>query len=147
MQLVHVELQEANEFVAKHHRHHYPVAGHRFSIGCVKNGTLVGVAIVGRPVARMVDSRTVCEVLRLCTDGTKNACSFLYGASARAAHALGFEKIQTYVLGTENATSLKASNWKFEARTAGGIWTHTDGKARRTDQPTGEKQRWSLTLG
>ena len=146
LELVAVALDVANEFVAKHHRHHYEVVGHKFSLGCLKDGELVGVAIVGRPVARMVNSNEVVEVTRLCTDGTKNACSFLYGACARAAKALGYKKVQTYVLDTENATSLKASNWKYEALTAGGVWTHTDGKPRRNDQPQVPKQRWSRDL-
>ena len=102
LHLVHLELEQANVFVAMHHRHHQPCVGHRFSLGCLNGKSeLVGVAIVGRPVARLVDSRRVVEVSRLCTDGTKNACSFLYAACARAAHALGFEKIQTYVLQSE----------------------------------------------
>jgi hypothetical protein len=41
--VVHIELSEANAFVSKHHRHHKPVTGHRFSIGAEKNGHLVGV--------------------------------------------------------------------------------------------------------
>ena len=40
----------------------------------------------------------VVEVTRLCTDGTKNACSFLYGAAARIAKEMGYKQIQTYIL-------------------------------------------------
>ena len=145
MQLVHVELKEANAFVAEHHRHHKPVVGHRFSLGAIKDGALVGVSIVGRPVARMVDAKTTLEVTRLCTDGTRNACSFLYGASARAGAALGYQKIQTYVLETESARSLTAAGWLFEETTAGGKWKHSAGP-RRSDQPTCPKQRWSKKL-
>ena len=73
-----VSLAEANAFVAQHHRHHKPVTGHKFSIGCTAEGRLVGVAIVGRPVSRYLDNGLTLEVNRLCTDGTKNACSMLY---------------------------------------------------------------------
>ena len=80
-----MSLADANGFVAEHHRHHKPVRGHKFSLGCMANGHLAGVAIVGRPVSRYLDDGLTLEVNRLCTDGTKNACSFLYGAAARAA--------------------------------------------------------------
>jgi len=81
-------LATANAFVARLHRHHRPVVGHKFSLGAMLGGELVGVVIVGRPVSRMRDDGRTLEVTRLCTDGTKNACSFLYGAAARAAFAL-----------------------------------------------------------
>ena len=79
MTIRHIELKDANAFVAKHHRHHKPVTGHRFSIAAYDGDKLCGVAIVGRPVARNIDQQNTVEVLRLCTDGTRNACSFLYG--------------------------------------------------------------------
>ena len=44
-------------------------------------------------------------------DGYKNACSFLYSASARAAKALGYNKIITYILQSESGVSLIASGW------------------------------------
>lgn len=55
LMLIPVSLAEANAFVAQHHRHHKPVTGHKFSIGCTADGQLVGVAIVGRPVSRYLD--------------------------------------------------------------------------------------------
>ncbi len=87
LRVVAVELSIANEFVARYHRHHKPEVGHRFSIGAwdMERACLCGVAIVGRPKARMIDYRKVVEVTRLATDGTRNACSLLYGAAARAA--------------------------------------------------------------
>ena len=72
-----VSLAEANAFVALHHRHHKPVRGHKYSLGCFREGQLVGVAITGRPVSRYLDDGLTLEVNRLCTDGTRNACSFL----------------------------------------------------------------------
>ena len=105
-----VSLAEANAFVAQHHRHHKPVTGHKFSIGCTAEGRLVGVAIVGRPVSRYLDNGLTLEVNRLCTDGTKNACSMLYAAAWRAARAMGYEKIITYTLDTESGASLRAAD-------------------------------------
>ena len=146
-----VELSDANAFVARLHRHHKPVQGHRFSIGAFVDDRLVGVAIVGRPVARRCDQSIMVEVTRLCTDGTDNACSVLYGAAARAAKALGYQRIQTYILETETGASLKASGWTNEGPTGGGQWKHTDDNwrlfpTRRTDQPTCGKVRWSKSL-
>ena len=147
MRVVPLELKDANRLIELWHRHHKPVQGHRFSIGCVHEGKLVGASIVGRPVARLVDLRTTVEVTRLVTDGTKNACSFLYGASARIAKELGYCKIQTYILDTETGVSLKSTGWHCELEHAGGgQWKHTDGKPRRTDQPIQPKQRWVKIL-
>ena len=145
--MVPLTLLEANDFVRLFHRHHAPCLGHRFSIGCVdEEGRLVGVAIVGRPVARNAGSaREVLEVSRLATDGTPNACSILYAAAARAGKAMGFRRIQTFTLPSEGGASLRASGWTAEATPDGGQWTRSY-RPRRTDQPSGPKTRWALTL-
>ena len=121
--LIAVPLSEANAFVAQHHRHHKPVTGHKFSIGCMKDGRLAGVAIVGRPVSRYLDDGLTLEVNRLCTDGTPNACSFLYGAAWRAARALGYRKIVTYILDTESGASLRAAGWDCAGLAGVKRWT------------------------
>jgi hypothetical protein len=149
LRIVPIELYEANALVRKWHRHHKETQGHRFSIGVfdIQRGELVGAAIVGRPVARLINYRTTVEVIRLVTDGTKNACSILYAACARIAKEMGYLKIQTYILDTETGTSLIAAGWNCELEEAGGgQWKHTDGKLRRTDQPINTKQRWSKLL-
>jgi hypothetical protein len=142
MVIIPMTLKDANAYVLEKHRHHKPSVGHKFSIGLFIGNNLVGVAICGRPVARGSDDGLTLEVSRLCTDGTANACSKLYGACARIAKEMGYKKIQTYVLQSEPGTSLKASGWTMEAITAGGQWKYTNGKPRRTDQPTEPKQRW-----
>ena len=146
LRVVPVELREANDFIKVIHRHHAPVTGHRFSIGAVdESGLLRGVCVVGRPVARLAGHpREVAEVTRLATDGTCNACSILYAAAARACKAMGFRRIQTYTLPNEGGASLRASGWVCEGEAGGGQWKHTDGKPRRTDQPTEIKARWAL---
>lgn len=153
-------LPQANELVATLHRHHKPVVGHRFSIGVVdsdRGGAPIGAAIVGRPVAgnRMSGNQyEVAEVTRLVTDGTKNACSFLYSAAARIAREMGFKKIQTYILDSESGVSVRAAGWQFEAHTQGCEWNavvqlrldaYAEGKitGNRIDQPTWPKQRWA----
>ena len=142
MNIVPISLKKANEVVTQWHRHHKPSRGHKFSIALLKNSVYIGIAICGRPVARGSDDGLTLEVARLCTDGTPNACSKLYGACARVAKEMGYVKIQTYILESEPGISLKASGWIMEAVTAGGQWKRTDGVVNRTDQPTEPKQRW-----
>lgn len=133
-----IDLAEANAFVERHHRHHKPVVGHKFSLGAVLEGAIVGVAIVGRPVSRVRDDGATLEVTRLCTDGTRNACSFLYGACARAAFALGFTRIGTYVLKSEGGGSVRAAGWKLIGERGGGSWT-TPSRPRVDTHPTAPK--------
>lgn len=123
LDLVPISLKEANAFVERYHRHHRPVTGHKFSIAAAVGGRIVGVAIVGRPVARFLDNGWTLEVARLCTDGTPNACSFLYGAAWRVAKNLGYKKLITYILMSEKGTSLKAAGWKCIGQAGGLRWT------------------------
>jgi hypothetical protein len=118
-----ISLREANAFVERNHRHHKGVTGHKFSIGCTRDGELVGVAIMGRPVSRYLDDGLTLEVNRLCTTGAENACSMLYGAAARAARAMGYQKIITYTLDTEPGTSLRAAGWQCAGPAGGERWT------------------------
>ena len=137
-----MSLADANSFVAEHHRHHKPVRGHKFSLGCMANGRLAGVAIVGRPVSRYLDDGLTLEVNRLCTDGTKNACSFLYGAAARAAKVLGYHRIVTYILDTENGSSLKAAGYTCEGRAGGLEWNGAKAPKQADQYPRQMKTRW-----
>lgn len=121
--LVPLSRSEAHAFVDAHHRHHGAPAGDKFCIGAAKGDQIVGVAIVGRPVARGRDDGLTLEVTRLATDGTRNACSFLYGAAARAAFALGYKRIGTYILASEPGTSLKAAGWRQIAEVKGRSWS------------------------
>jgi hypothetical protein len=123
LELIPVSLADANAFVANHHRHHKPVVGHKYSIGVKSGSALVGVAIVGRPVSRYLDNGLTLEVNRLCTDGTKNACSFLYAAAWRAAKAMGYKKLITYILDTESGVSLKAAGFRCAGLAGGKRWT------------------------
>ncbi len=141
-------LAQANTLVASWHRHHKPAVGHRFSIGAfdVKLDGFVGAVVVGRPVARLTPQHLFAEVTRLVTNGHKNACSYLYASAARAADAMGYWKIQTFILDSEPGTSLRDAGWEFEAVTDGGDWNSPTRKGRRTDQPQCPKQRWSKVL-
>lgn len=118
-----INFADAAEFVRLHHRHHTPPQGHKFSIAAMSGDELVGVVIVGRPVSRHRDDGLTLEVTRLCTNGHQNACSFLYGAAARATFALGYRKIGTYILESEPGTSLVAAGWKCIGKRGGGSWS------------------------
>ena len=142
-------LAQANERVTAWHRHHKPVRGCRFALGAFAGEECHGVAIVGRPVARRIDQYAVAEVTRLATDGTRNVCSLLYGAVARACKAMGYQSVQTYTLPQEGGASLRAAGWVCEGETGGGDWNRRYAPARqnrRTDQPMGTKLRWRKTL-
>ena len=119
------DFQTARDFVKLNHRHNKPPAGHKFSVACYDGDRLCGVCMVGRPVSRFLDDGLTLEVNRCCTDGTRNACTMLYGAATRAAKALGYKRLVTYTLQSEPGTSLRASNWKFCGGGYGG--THWNG--------------------
>lgn len=139
-------LKQANDLVALWHRHHKPTVGHRFSIGVFDStGSPRGAVIVGRPVARAVDQYHVAEVTRLVTDGTPNACSMLYGAAAKAAKAMGFWWIQTYILATEPGTSLRAAGWQKASEVRGRSWD-TPSRKRVDSHPTVDKVCWIKPL-
>lgn len=145
LSVVPVSLAEANGYVAAHHRHHRPVVGHKFSIGAADpDGQLRGVAIVGRPVARGRDDGLTLEVTRLCTDGTRNACSMLYAAAWRAARAMGYRRIGTYILADEDGTSLRAAGWRIVHEVRGRSWD-TPTRRRSDRGPMGDKTLWEMS--
>lgn len=142
--LVPLPLAEANAFVEQHHRHHKPVIGHKFSIGCSQGGEIVGVAIIGRPVARRLDDGATLEVNRCATDGTKNACSWLYGRAWKAAQALGYKRLVTYTLPEEGGASLNGAGWRcvgLKGKKDGKGWSSKN-RPRVDKHPLQMKLRW-----
>ena len=111
LQIVPLSLKRANELVRFWHRHHQPIAKAKFALGVADTGRLCGAAIVSHPVARLLDDGVSLEVSRSVTDGTKNANSALYGAISRAAKAMGYVRVLTYIRQDEPGTSLKAAGW------------------------------------
>ena len=120
--IIPLDLRTSNAYVEEHHRHHKAVVGQKFSIGVENDAKLVGVCICGKPIARKLDDGKTLEARRVCTDGTKNACSILYGASARIAKDMGYERIITYILESESGTSLKAAGWICTGKAGGTSW-------------------------
>jgi hypothetical protein len=142
LKIVPISIREANEYVCLWHRHHKPTQGAKFALAvAVESGSIVGVALVGRPVARLLDDGQTLEVTRVATDGTPNACSALYGASWRVARELGYQCLITYTLASEPGTSLRAAGWKLTAESEGGSWSRPS-RPRVDQHPTEPKHRW-----
>lgn len=144
LRLAPIGLKAANKFVDKVHRHHGPTRGHKFSVSVVDElGATRGVAIAGRPVARMLDDGAHLEVLRLATDGTKDACSMLYGAAARAAVGMGYarQSVLTYILASESGASLRAAGWVEVSASSGGTWDRPT-RTRVDHHPMEPKRRF-----
>lgn len=146
-----IELTAAKAFIREHHRHNPPPVSWRWGHAIYNGETLVGVAMVGRPVARMLDANTIVEVNRLCVDPglapdlVWNACSMLYSAARKEAKRRGFARIITYTLETEAGVGLKASGWIPAHKTRGGSWNRK-GRPRRDRAPTCPKIRWESSL-
>ena len=145
LEIVPISLAEANAFVAAHHRHHKPVPGHKFAVAVSDAESIRGVAIVGRPVSRMLQDGLTLEVNRCCTDGAKNACSMLYGTSWRAAKALGYRRLLTYTLPEEGGASLRASGWRLIGERGGGSW-NCPSRPRVDNHPTQRKLLWEVEI-
>lgn len=146
MRLVPTSIREASTFVAHHHRHHRPPQGALFAIGAEKDGVVVGVAIVGRPVGRgLQDGRTV-EIVRVTTDGTRNACSFLMGRARRAATALGYSRVVTYTRQDEGGASPRAAGFEQVALLPARSWAEENdgeaGRARSDQSEPSARMRW-----
>ena len=142
-------IAEANLFVKNFHRHNKPVQGAKFAIGASDGDRLVGVAIVGRPVSRMLDNGTTAEVTRCCVldDAPKGTPSFLYSRCWKAWSALGGDRLITYTLQSESGASLKGAGWKVIAHSPGAKqgsgWENRPGREWQT--VVGQaKLRWEI---
>lgn len=157
LRLVPITRAEARRFIAQHHRHAKPPAVAICQVGVAKDEQLVGVALVARPLARKLCDGTTAEISRIATDGTPNACSMLYAACARAAKALGYQRILTYTLESEPGASLRASSFVqddgFYGSDNPARWeTQRTPRSQAHDlfgtptMPTQRKRRWWRTL-
>lgn len=142
--IVPVTFREACDFVAAHHRHHKPPRGHKFSVGVARDEVLVGVAIIGRPVARAYDDGRTLEVTRTATDGTPNANSVLYGAARRAVFALGYDRLITYTQEGECGASLRGAGWTVIAKRKPRAGWHTPSRPRENKNDHVERTLWDV---
>jgi hypothetical protein len=144
--IVPVRQQEAKQFIATHHRHNKAPVGAIFCIGVTHEGTLVGVATVGRPVARMADRGYTAEVTRLCTtpEAPKGACSMMYAACWRAWRAMGGLRLITYTLKSESGASLRGAGWSVVAECAPKEWTCKSRVRHYQEVYSQYKLRWEV---
>jgi hypothetical protein len=140
--IVPITIADAREFIVQHHRHHKPPQSGLFACACAIGDVVNGVAIVGRPSSRLLQDGWTCEVTRLATDGTRNACSILYSACWRAARALGYRKIITYTLASEGGASLRGAGWRIVCERAGGGSWSRKARPRIDSHPLQTKLRW-----
>jgi hypothetical protein len=139
-----ISIREANLFVKMHHRHLGIVFGAKFAVAVSdETNTVRGVALAGRPVARLYDDGFTLEVNRCCTDGTKNACSILYDATWRVARAMGYRRVITYTLIKESGASLRGAGWKIIGERKQRSW-NMPSRPRIDHPPTGQKFLWEI---
>lgn len=140
-----IDYKTACNFIKSYHRHHLPPQGWKFGVGVNNGDQLVGVVTVGRPVARMLDDGWTLEITRLCTDGTNNVCTMLYGAAWRATSAMGYKRLVTYTLKSESGLSLKAAGYKSLYETKGGSW-NCKSRPRTDKAPITQKLLWERKI-
>lgn len=141
MRVAPITFREASEYINKLHRHHRATIGCKFCICVIDDwGEIHGVAVCGRPVSRILDNGFTLEINRVCSDGTRNVCSMLYGACCRIAKEMGYREVITYTLVSEDGASLKASNFICEGEAGGKHWTGSRNKGQ--DIPAEMKKRW-----
>lgn len=143
LDLVPITQEEAFEFVRKHHRHHKPPTGSIFQVAVACEKEIVGVAIVGHPNARLQMDGFTAEVTRLCSDGSKNACSMMYSACWRAVRALGYKKLITFILSSEPGVTLYAAGWRLVGEAGGGSWNRKT-RPRVDMHPTQTKLKFEI---
>ncbi len=142
LRVVPCTLQRANALVGLWHRHHKPTTGAIFAVAVAdESGTVRGVALIGRPVARLLDDGWTLEVNRVATDGCSNACSALYGAAQRMAKALGYAKILTYIRADEPGTSVTAAGLSSQGEIRARSWD-MPGRPRTDKTEIVRRTRW-----
>lgn len=146
MKAIPIELKAANAYVAENHRHLDPVHRDKWRLAAVDDsGKIIGVVQAARPTARYLDNGMTIDIVRCCTDGTRNACTFLLGRAERIAKAMGYSKMISYILESETGVSYKAAGWHKEADTIGHDWS-CPSRPRKTTAPTCNKQRWAKDI-
>jgi hypothetical protein len=137
-----ISIKRAMPYVDEWHRHLDRPQGAIFALSAWHDGRIVGVALVGNPIARKAMDGETAEVIRVATDGTENACSFLYARAKRAAQALGFVRVITKTLPEESGASLRAVGAKYLGEARAQQWDRA--ARRRAEQPMTPKLRWEL---
>ena len=114
-----ISLRDANAFVLAHHRHSGQVRGCKFCVAVVDDLDAV--------------------------HGAGRAPRMSKGA-ARIAKLMGYQKIITYTLATENGASLRASGWQCAPGLRGGGNWNVPGRPRADSRNTGPKRLYYKEL-
>lgn len=154
LDLVPIKQKPAHAFVLANHRHNRSLpAGDVFRVALALDGEIVAVAIAGYPIAEGLNDGRSLEITRVCTLGTKNACTRLYGALGRAAKALGYLTLWTYTLASEPGVSPRAAGFYLDAEIPERDWAAESGRDRYEENlfgerrtPEGPKFRWRRDL-
>lgn len=143
--IIPIDFKTANTFVNQFHRHNKKVSRYKFCIGLEEEGELIGVAIAGRPIARLLNNGKTLEILRVCVKENKpNASSMLYGRARRIAEMMGYEKIITYTLQRESQSSMKAIGARLEKKVLPQEWDRPNRRRLSQKVYREPKFRWSL---
>jgi hypothetical protein len=153
LRIVPLHLRAANDFVERWHRHSARTArdGGKFAIGLEYRGALVGVAIVGRPTARLLQQNQpyAAELLRLCTapDCPKGGASKLYARARRIWQLMGGTHFHTYTLARESGASLRGAGLKeAPGLVPAAVWTRPCRPRRSRSLEAEAKLHWSEQL-
>ncbi len=151
MKIVPLTLRVANDFVEKWHRHSARTNndGGKYAIGLEHEGGLVGVAIVGRPTARLLQVEGAAELTRLCLspDAPKGAGSALYSRCKRIWQLMGGTTIHTYTLKRESGASMRGAGLgQPVAEVAQQQWTRPSRKRNEREIYEEPKVRWTEQL-
>lgn len=136
-----IHFDEARAFIEQHHRHRRPPTSAKFPLAVSDGKRVVGVATCGRPVARGLDDGWTLEVTRVATDGTRNACSFLYRLAWRIARELGYRRVVTYTLDEESGASLRGAGFKIVGEVRARSWS-CSARPRVDKYPKQRKISW-----
>jgi hypothetical protein len=139
-------IKRALPFVRAVHRRLPALQGGMWSVAIQGGDEVRGVAVVGRPNARMLDNGRRLQVLRVAVIvGTPNGCSMLYGACSRAARSMGSTDLFTYIHDDETGVSLKAAGWieDVEFESGGGEWSRPSRQREATTEPGKKRRFWA----
>ena len=139
-----ISLKEANKFINKYHRHNKGIQGYKFAIAVLENNVMIGVGVVGRPVARLLDDGWTAEITRVCTNGTKNLNSFIYSRLVKICKLMGYKKVITYTLAKESGASLKAIGAKLDCICGNNTWNRPNRTRNEQNVYKEIKYRWIL---
>lgn len=139
-------IKRALPFVRAVHRRLPALLGGMWSVAIQGGDEVRGVAVVGRPNARLMDNGHRLQVLRVAVIvGTPNGCSMLYGSCSRSARSMGATDLFTYIHDDETGVSLKAAGWveDVEFESDGGEWSRPSRQRVATTEPGKKRRYWA----